>query len=365
MSILETKDKIFANALNLIPSLGAVKLVRLLKHFGTWERAWEAGAHELSKAGIDEKTITQIISEKTKFKPEQSFEALQKENIEILTIDDSSYPKLLAEITAPPAILYFRGDKQILNNSNLSVVGSRKMTNYGKQVIAQLIPDLVLQGLQIVSGLAYGVDAEALNSCLNNNGKAIAVLPGSIDDRSISPRANFNLAKQIIEIGVLISEYPLNTLVQIQNFPIRNRIIAGLSLGTLVIEAPVESGSLITANYALEQNREVFAVPGSIFSEPSLGTNNLIKKGASLVTTAADILQGLNLDIQLSSKKELPELSLQEKLIYDNLSFQPIHIEELTKEVNLPASVVSSQITMLELKGLAKNLGNGNYAKMR
>lgn len=357
--------RIYANAFNLIPEIGPITLQKLFNHFGSWHGAWIGSASDYIDAELTAKTINQIIARKPKINPEQMFAELTRRQIEVVMLSEPDYPKLLKEIHAAPPLLYVRGNKQILNKLAVAVVGTRKMSNYGRQAAEELVLGLISNGVTIVSGLAFGIDAEALNTAVTNKGNAIAVLASDLDNANISPRSNFNLAQKIIETGCLVSEYPLGMVVQKQNFPIRNRIIAGLSLGTLVVEADAESGSLITANLALEQNREVFAVPGSIFSPVSRGTNQLIKKGAKLVNSAYDILEELNLDIATASQPALLEVNTEEALILKNLSREGLHINELIKIVSLAASTVSANLTLLEMKGRVKNLGAGIYAKIR
>lgn len=357
--------KIYANAFNLIPQIGPMTLMKLFNHFGDWHRAWIGTGQDYIDAGINAKTINQIIAIKPKINPEQSFAELTRRQIEVILISDPDYPKLLKEIHAAPPILYIRGQKQALNRLSIAVVGTRKMSNYGRSAAEELVLGLVTNGITIVSGLAFGIDAQALGTAVANEGCPIAVLASDLDNTNISPRSNFNLAQKITDSGALISENPLGMAVQKQNFPIRNRIISGLSLGTLVVEADAESGSLITANFALEQNREVFAVPGSIFSPTSRGTNQLIKKGAKLVNSAYDILEELNLDAATAREPAMLEVSSGEELILKNLTREGVHINELIKTVVLSAGEVAAHLTLLEMKGRIKNLGAGLYAKIR
>lgn len=357
--------KIYANAFNLIPQIGPMGLMKLYNHFGDWHSAWIGRGQDYIDAGLNAKTINQIIAIKPKINPEQSFAELTRRQIEVVLINDQDYPKLLKEIHAAPPLLYIRGQKQALNRLAIAVVGTRKMSNYGRSATEELVTGLVTNGVAIVSGLAFGIDAQALGTAVENEGVGIAVLASDLDNANISPRTNFNLAQKIIESGCLVSENPLGMAVLKQNFPIRNRIIAGLSLGTLVVEADAESGSLITANFALEQNREVFAVPGSIFSPTSRGTNQLIKKGAKLVISAYDILEELNLDAAIANEPAMLEVTAGEELILQKLTREGVHINELIKTITLPAGEVSANLTLLEMKGRVKNLGAGLYAKIR
>jgi DNA processing protein len=357
--------KIFANAFNLIPELGPISLQKLTNHFESWHSAWIAGSGKYIDAELPAKTISQIIAKKPTINPEQSFAELTRRQIEVLLSTDQDYPQLLKEIHAAPPILYVRGKKSGLNKLAVAVVGTRKISNYGRAATEEIVLGLVENGVAIVSGLAFGIDAVALETASHNDGVAIAVLASDLDNASISPRSNFNLALKILENGCLVSEYPLGMLVQKQNFPIRNRIIAGLSLGTLVVEADAQSGALITANFALEQNREVFAIPGSIFSPTSRGTNQLIKTGAKLVSSAYDILEELKLDTAALSEPVISEANADEQLILATLNRDGVHINDLIKATKLPTKTVNAALTVLEMKNRVKNLGNGLYAKIR
>jgi len=358
-------NRLFGNAFNLIPGIGPATLTRLLNHFGGFEAAWFGLFVEYIKAGLSEKIANHILLTKPQINPEKSFAELARRQIEIISLDEPEYPALLKEIASAPPLLYIRGRKDVLKQLGLGVVGTRKISPYGKLICDELVAGLVQNNLSIVSGLAYGVDAHALNVCLQQGGTPIAVLASDLDNLSIAPKSNFQLAQKILDQGCLVSEYPLGFKVQRQNFPIRNRIIAGLSLGTLVIEADEDSGSLITAQFALEQNREVFAVPGSIFSQTSRGTNALIKKGAKLVTGIADILDELNLSPV--TVPEAPETSAdeEEQSILTILTREGLHINDIIKSVNLTAQKINAKLTILEMKNRVKNLGNGRFAKLR
>lgn len=358
-------EKLFANACNLIPELGPVRLTQMLQYFGSWQKAWAAPASEYIDCGLPAKIISQIIARKNQINPEQAFAALAQRQIEIVLNVEPQYPQLLKEIATAPPMLYIRGNISALNTNTMAVVGTRKVTLYGQQVCEELVSGLVANNFSIVSGLAFGVDAYALQACISNDGIGIGVLASDLDNASISPRNNFQLAQKILQRGCLVSEYPLGSMVQKQNFPIRNRIISGLSFGTIVVEADIESGALITANYALEQNREVFAVPGSIFSPTSRGTNELIRKGAHMVSNIGHVLDELNIDTQIISETVNAPVSEEERLILDILTREPTHIEDLIRQIKLPAAVVSANLTLLEMKSRIKNLGTGRYVKIR
>ena len=285
----------YFNAFNLIGNIGPITFKKLLNYFNSLDIAWESEINEFRKAGLNQSIIEQIKKQRSKINPDYEMEKLEKEKINLLTIQDESYPKLLKEIYAPPAILYIRGKFKPNDERSLGVIGTRKLSNYGQQITPIITSELCKSGLTIVSGLAKGIDTIAHETAIKNNGRTIAVLGSGVDTKSIYPIINKHLAEKIIENGAVISEFPINTKPLPQNFPQRNRIVSGLSLGVLVIEAPEKSGAMITARNALEQNRDVFAIPGHILSNNSLGPNKLIKMGAKLVTKTSDILEELNL----------------------------------------------------------------------
>jgi DNA processing protein len=359
---------IFWHAFNCVDGFGPQAFKKLTTGFASLEEAWKStDTDRLEQLGLTKKQIDNFFQFRQKNDPEKLFEELTKEKIEILTIEDEAYPAQLKEIAAAPPVLYIRGDKDILSNKSIAVVGSRKFTEYGRRVTENLTRDLARAGLTVVSGLALGIDGIAHRAALDSGGITAAVLGTGIDDATIYPREHFNLAKNIIENGgALITEQPPKTPSLKQNFPARNRIMAGLALGTLVIEAAESSGSLITANFALEQNREVFAVPGDIFSPQSTGANLLIKRGAKLVTSAADILEEFNLS------RSQPELPLkifepktdEEKNIWKVLSNEPLHIDKISKMTKLDTATVASVLSALEIDGAVKNIGGQNFIKL-
>ena len=291
----KSKSKYF-NAFNLIGKIGPMGFKKLLAHFDNLENAWSCKINEFSKAGLDRLTVEQIRKQRPKINPDWEMEKLAKHKIDLITIQDKDYPKLLKEIYAPPAALYIRGKFELNNKIGFGIVGTRKLSSYGSKIAPSITTDLVKAGLTIVSGLAKGIDTLVHQAAINAKGQTIAVLGSGIDKSSIYPAVNIRLAEEISQNGAVISEFPIGTKPMAQNFPQRNRIISGLSSGILVIEAPYRSGALITAKDATEQNRDVFAIPGNIFSENSIGPNNLIKLGAKLVNNADDIIQELNLN---------------------------------------------------------------------
>jgi len=285
----------YYNAFNLIGGIGPVGFKKILTYFNSLDNAWSAEIKEFKKAGLTEFTIEQIRKKRYKINPDWEMERLSKQGINLITLQDKDYPKLLKEIYDPPAILYVRGNLQS-NDKCFGVVGTRKLSLYGSEIAGLITADLAKSGLTIVSGLAKGIDTIAHQTALRTNNRTIAVLGSGVDKASVYPFDNQSLAEKISRNGAVISEFPIETQPLPQNFPQRNRIVSGLSLGILVIEAPEKSGALITARNALEQNRDVFAIPGPIISKNSFGPNNLIKMGAKLVSQAEDILEELNLN---------------------------------------------------------------------
>ena len=277
------------------------------------------------------------------------------------------YSKLLSQIHDPPKKLYCRGNISLLNSSCFAVVGTRKLTSYGNETTQQIVRDLANNGFTVVSGLALGIDAVVHQTTLDCGGKTIAVLGGGVGDRSIGPRTNFPLAQNILKNdGLLISEYSDQESIRAVNFAIRDRIISGISIGVLVIEADVESGALITAQCALDQNRDVFAVPGSVLSPKSVGPNTLIQNGAKLVMTAYDIINEYHESLQLFSdkkKKVLTRNPMEEKIINMLDEHGVLFIDDMIRKSGIEASAISVSLSMLEIRGIVKHLGNGKYRK--
>ncbi len=332
------------------------------------ETAYQATSNDLIQAGLEENIVTEFMAARANIDPNKIIDNLTRENIKVITIDDQSYPKLLAEIYSPPPLLYWKGTFAKNDEFSLAVVGTRKYTSYGQQATENIVQELAANNITIVSGLAYGIDSLAHNACLSAGGRTVAVLGSGLDQQSIYPTANRYLVKKIVDAGGLVlTEFPLYTPPLRHNFPQRNRIISGLALGTLVVEAEEKSGALITARFSLEQNREVFAVPGNVYSPVSAGANNLIKQGAKAVTSAADILEALDLTRVISyidSKKIIPE-SAEEKLIITHLNHEPTHVDELIRLTKLDTSLINSTLTLMEMKGMVKNLGGMQYVLAR
>lgn len=285
-------------------------------------------------------------------------------NYPIKTIKPGAFPKLLCEIHDPPEKLYVRGDIDP-DAKMFAVVGTRKPSSYGKQVTPRIVQELSRAGLTIVSGLAYGIDTLAHEAVLDANGKTIAVLGSGIDDKTLYPQTNLRLAHRILENGgAVISEYPEGAEPFKGNFPARNRIIAGLSIGVLVVEAPLKSGSLITANLAVQENRDVLAIPGPITSSNSMGTNLLIKQGATPVTETEDVLQMLGIEsIKDSGIQRVNEFTEEEQRIFEALQEESLHVDVIIEQTGFAAAALNTLLTTMELEGKIRHLGGGVYAR--
>ncbi len=364
---MQNDEKIFWHAFNCVDGFGPQAFRKLTARFPNLEEAWKADGKTLLDSGFTEKQVSNFVKFREKNHPEGLFGELTKEKIEIVAITDGNYPPQLKEIASAPPVLYARGEEEILANKCIAAVGSRKFTAYGQRVAENITRDLVRAGFTIVSGLALGIDGIAHRAALAVEGLTIAVLGTGIDDETIYPREHFNLAKSIIASGgALLAEQPPRTPSLKQNFPARNRIMAGLALGTLVVEAAENSGSLITAAFALEQNREVFAVPGDIFSPQSAGTNALIKRGAKLVSSAADILEELNVfrGETATALKVFEPKTTEEKIVWKALSNEPLHIDKIAKITKLDTAVVSAILATFEIEGAVRNIGGQNFIKL-
>jgi DNA processing protein len=350
---------------SLIPRIGRVKFSRLESHFGDLKSAWQATPGELKKAGLDRGSANAVGYWRDRISLDAEMEKLEKYGAKVLTFHDQDYPARLKEIYDYPPVLYIRGRLLPQDEWCLAVVGTRRSTVYGRQAAEELVTDLARNKITIVSGLARGIDSVAHQSALAAGGRTIAVFGCGLD--IVYPAENATLAQDIIKQGALISEFPLGTRPRADNFPRRNRILSGLSLGVLVVEADETSGAMITAHLALEQNREVFAVPGSILSPASRGTNHLIQEGAKLILGYTDIMEELNLTAvaqQMELTELLPTTDTETRLL-KQLSAEPTHIDDVCRSSGLPVATVSGTLAMMELKGLVKQTGNMNYILSR
>ena len=353
-------------AFNRVRRVGRARVAMLEAHFGSLSEAWGASSTQLQQAGLDRRTAANAARSWSRIDPDAEMERVQQAGVTALTWHDQGYPPRLKEIYDKPPVLYVKGEILPEDERSVAVVGTRRPTAYGREVARQVTSDLSRNGLTIVSGLAKGVDGVAHRAALEAGARTIAVMGSGLD--VMYPREHAELAKWIADSGAVVSEFPLGTRPDAQNFPRRNRIISGMSLGTLVAEAPEGSGALLTARHALEQDREVFCIPGSILSPNSGGGNRLIRDSAAkLVTCADDIIEELNLstiEYQIELAAFFPEDEAQAAVL-KYVTFDPIHIDEIIRNSSLASSTVSGALTMMELRGLIRQVGGMNYVRLR
>ena len=386
-------------ALCQTPGLGAARFRLLESHFGgDLESAWQAPQRELRAAGIGGSVAKAIAECREKVSPHEELERLSKSGVAAMTWHDADYPRRLKEIADAPPVLYYRGRLHPDDETSVAVVGTRRPTDYGYRITAELCAELAARRVVVVSGLALGIDARAHQATLDAGGRTIAALGNGLD--TVYPRENRRLAERIVaEGGALVSEFPLGTRPEASNFPRRNRIISGMTLGTLITEASETSGTRWTVYHALEQNREIFCVPGSVYSSASKLTNRLIREGAKLVCEVNDILVEIGLDgaarqmpLTLGDGDKEPsgvgehrrygvDKSLyaesgawdaaatpnpesadpDEADVLRHITHEPTHIDDLARLAGRPITEVSGLLTMLELKGLIEQAGMMHY----
>lgn len=353
-------------AFSRVPRIGRVRMGQLEEHFGRLAHAWDASPGELRAAGLDAGTVTACIAARDRVNPDDELELMRRYGVEAITWHDDAYPRLLREIFDRPPVLFVRGKLTPVDEWSVAVVGTRRVSVYGRQAAEEMAHGLAMNRVTVVSGLARGVDAIAHRAALEAGGRSIAVLACGLD--MVYPPEHKRLAEQAAENGAVISDYAIGTQPRSEFFPRRNRILSGISLGVLVVEGDTKSGALITARQALEQNREVFAVPGSIYSPNSRGTNKLIQDGeAKLTLDVQDVLAELNLSMaaQQIEMTELIPPDETESVLLRFLGAEPLHIDEVRRESGLPIATVTSALAMLELKGLVRQVGRMNYIRTR
>jgi DNA processing protein len=353
-------------AFNRVSGIGPAKIQRLLDYFGELETAWAADAFELARAGLDKRALENLLLARKEMDIDAEVDRAQRTCDLILTFDDPRYPRRLKEIPQPPPLLYIKGTLKPEDEWALAVVGTRSASAYGKETTRAFVTDLARNKMTIVSGLARGIDAAAHVAALEADGRTLAVLGSGIN--VIYPPEHSKLASMISENGALISDYPVGMKPDASNFPARNRIISGLSLGVLFVEGDEVSGARITCDFALEQDREVFAVPGNIFRRESRGPNKLIRESrAKLVTRVEDILEELNLTM-IAEKQEARAIvpaNETEATLLRYLSPDPTHVDEIRLKSGLPIAQVTSTLAMMELRGLVMQTGGMNYVVAR
>jgi DNA processing protein len=358
-------------ALNMVPGIASVRINKLIGKFGSPEAVFDAPAKQIMEInGIGNEIARNITYFHDMYSVENEMKECDDKRIRIMTIYDDDYPTLLRNIYDPPPVLYCLGEfeKWPANSLNIGVVGTRISSDYGERVCKKIIGGMKQTKLcfTVVSGMARGIDTIAHTEAIKENIYTAAVLGFGLNH--IWPLKYYHPAEEISKAGVLISEYPLNMMGNKQNFPRRNRIISGLSEGVLVVEAGERSGALITANFALEQGRYVFAVPGSIFADKSAGSNTLLKQGAKPVMSIYDITEEFELLSGPKEKNAQQSLSLinlndEEKRIYELLDFEKKHIDNIAIESNIEIIKLASMLTILEMKGAVKQLSGKNFVR--
>jgi DNA processing protein len=350
---------------NIVRGIGPSRLQALLDHFGNAEKAWDAPSRQLQKAGLDRRSLANLESARASLDLDRELERVTEAGATLLTWDSPGYPALLRQIPSSPPVLYVKGELTGEDAWAVAIVGTRRVSAYGREVTRQLAGALARSGVTVVSGLARGIDAEAHRAALEAGGRTVAVLGCGVD-RTYPPEHR-QLASEIAASGAVVSDYPMGTAPEGGNFPPRNRIISGLSLGVLVTEAGRASGALITADYAAEQGRDVFAVPGSVLARGSVGTNRLIQDGAKAVLCAEDVLEELNLGMvaeQAEARDVLPA-DETEAALFAHLSAEPTHVDELQRLAALPIAQVTSTLALMELKGMVRQVGTMRYVIAR
>ena len=358
-------DKKYWVGFNLIKGIGAVRMQALLNHFDDLELAWAGTPIDLAGAGLSLKLIERIVQARENIDLDKVWGRIESQGIKILTWKDEAYPQRLKEIEQPPPVLYVRGEYLPDDLYAVAIVGTRRVTPYGRQITEELSSFLAANGITVISGLARGVDAIAHQAALKAGGRTIGILGSGVD--KIYPPEHRQMAEQMMTQGGVMSDYAPGTPPDASNFPPRNRIISGLSLAVVVIEAGETSGALITAEFAAEQGREIFAVPGSILAPQSKGTNKLIRNGALPLLSVDDLMQSLNLSRMgehKAARKIMPGDETEARLI-TVLGSEPLHVDEIRNQTELPIEKVSAALALMELKGMVRQVGGMNYVAVR
>lgn len=346
---------------NLVKGIGPVRLEKLQEHFGSLQAAWEAHPQQLAEAGINAKLSQLLLQVRRSVDLDAVIEGILDAGMQILTWEDPEYPGRLRQIDQSPYVLYLKGRILEQDSWGVGVVGTRRVTAYGRQVTEAVTAVMAEHGITVISGLARGIDGIAHRQALDAGGRTLAILGCGLDQ--VYPPEHRDLAERIIQQGALISDYPPGTPPDGCNFPPRNRIISGLSRAVLVMEAGIKSGALITATYAAEQGREVFAVPGKVTAQMSRGTNLLIKQGAHPLLSAQDVLDLLDLELvetQRAVKRSLPG-NPREAVLYNAVGDEPLHVDELSALTSLPIEEVTATLALMELKGMVRKTFGMKY----
>lgn len=348
---------------SLLPGVGSATILKLQQVFGDLEQAWRADSPLLIEMGLSSKAASRIVSERQAIDLDRELEKLERHNVTAIAMNSPSYPKALREIQYPPAVLYVRGALLPKDEMSVAMVGTRQSTTYGRDMTRRLAEEFAGNDVTVISGLALGIDGEAHRAALAGGGRTIAVCACGLD--IIYPARHRELAERIIESGALVSEYPIGVSPQAAHFPARNRIISGMSRGVIVVEAPERSGALITASFAADQGRDVFAVPGSALASSSAGCHHLIREGAALVTSASEVMTELNMgnaQTAIQARMTLPT-SDSESQLYEIIGAEPRHVDEIALQSGMTIVETSSLLMTLELKGLIRQQGSQHYVR--
>jgi DNA processing protein len=350
---------------NLVKGIGPAKVRRLLDHFGDLQAAWTASPDELRASGLDRRSVEGLLAARAGVDLDLVLQRVEQLGVQALTWESPDYPRNLTNIPHPPPVLYVKGTLTPADEWAVAVVGTRRASAYGREVARELASGLAASGVTVVSGLARGIDVVAHQAALDAGGRTIAVLGSGLDQ--IYPPEYKNLAQAISRVGALVSDYALGTPPEAGNFPPRNRIISGMAKGVVIVEAGEGSGALITADFAAEQGRDVFAVPGSILQRSCRGTNRLIQQGAKPVLDLGDILEELNMALvteQSAARAVLPADETEQRLL-TYLSAEPVHVDELGAQLGLPISQITGTLALMELKGMVRQVGGMHYVAAR
>jgi len=364
-SELAMKNKRLWVGFTLVKGIGSVRLQSLLNYFGDIESAWKASPLDMVAAGISAKLAERVIQVRNSVDLDDYMARIEKDQIRILTWEDTDYPANLKEIDQSPPVLYLRGEVTAEDSWAVAIVGTRAVTSYGRQVTEELATVLAHSGVTIVSGLARGVDAIAHSTALKAGGRTLAVLGSGVD--KIYPPEHRPMAEKIALHGAVISDYAPGTAPDSANFPPRNRIISGLSMAVVVVEAGDTSGALITAGFAANQGREVFSVPGMLYAPKSKGTNRLISNGARVLLNPNDVLEALDLtrNVEHREIRRTVPSDATETALLAALASEPVHVDEIRARLGLPIEKISAALTMMELKGMVRQIGGMNYVAIR
>lgn len=357
------QDRAFYVALSIVPDIGPGRMHRLLRHFGAMSAAWHATPAAWRDAGLEPAVAAKLERARGEIDPTQELARLAKAEVSVLTWADAGFPPLLRQIPSPPICLYMRGSMEASDELAVAMVGTRNATAYGRSVTRRLASDLAAGGVTVVSGLARGIDAAAHRAALEVGGRTIAVFGCGLD--IVYPPEHRRLAEEVTARGALLSEYPLGRQPAADQFPVRNRLISGLSLGVVITESRERSGALITAEFAGQQGRDVFAVPGSILNQSSAGPHRLIQDGAKLVMGVEDILGELNIHLagrQAELTSAIP-LSPEEERVFALLDGDPVHVDDVSARTGIPVQQVSSVLALMEVRGLVSAVGPLTYAR--